>query len=123
MLSAGGMASSTSGYDASVTDTILDVRRHKGPDQIRGAVQYDPDELLKADRLTLPLPRESPIAVYGDSEDVVRDVVERLRREGYAGASALEGGIERWEDAGKPTEQVTQEQPIPGESTAGIRRW
>lgn len=111
------------GYDETVTDIILDVRRHKGHEQIRGAVAYDPDELLKADRLALPLPRESPIAVYGDSGEVVRDVVERLQREGYTGAAALEGGIEGWKDAGKPTEHVTQEQPIPGESAAGIRRW
>lgn len=117
------MRSSTVGYDGNVTDFILDVRRHKRHDQIRGAIQYDPDELLKADRLALPLPRESPIAVYGDSDGDVRDVVERLHREGYAGAAPLEGGIERWEEAGKPTEQITQEQPIPGESTAGIRRW
>lgn len=123
MLSAGGMPSSTNGYHHRVTDIILDVRRHKRHEQIRGAIQYDPDELLKADRLALPLPREAPIAVYGDSDDVVRDIVERLHREGYAGAAALEGGMEGWEDAGKPTEQVTQEQPVPGESAAGIRRW
>ena len=99
---------------------LLDVRMRPGRKQIRGAIHYDPKHLLEADPLALPLPRESAIAVYGDSQNVVAAVVDKLQRSGYSGAAALDGGIEAWHDAGLPLEDATQEQPIPGEAAAGI---
>ena len=102
--------------------TILDVRRRAGKRQIRGALRYDPHALLQADALSLPLDRESPIAVYGDSEKIVGEIVDRLRKQGYGGAAPLRGGIEAWENARLPMEDATQEQPVPGEPGSGMRR-
>lgn len=101
---------------------ILDVRRRTGGHQVRGAVRYDAKLLLEAPKLTLPLSHDAPIAVYGDSADVVAEVVERLRRDGYSGAAPLAGGFFAWRDAGRPLEEITQEQPIPGEPEAGLHR-
>lgn len=104
------------------TTAILDVRRHTGGRQIRGATRYDAKLLLDAAKLTLPLPHAAPIAVYGDSDEAVADVVARLRRDGYEGAAPLAGGFEGWSAAARPIEETTQEQPIPGEPGAGMRR-
>jgi len=101
---------------------ILDVRRHKGRRQIRGAVQYHPNQLLDADSLTLPLPRDGPIVVYGDDDSEVDEVVERLHENGFSGAARLEGGMLAWQSAGLALEDLTQEQPIPDEPSSGLRR-
>lgn len=101
---------------------IVDVRMRPGRKQIRGAIHYDPKHLLEADPLVLPLPHDGPIAVYGDSQNVVAAVVDKLQRSGYGGAAALDGGIEAWHDAGLPLEDATQEQPVPGEAGAGLPR-
>jgi rhodanese-related sulfurtransferase len=102
------------------TTPVLDVRRSPGREQIRGALQYDAKALLDADPLTLPLPHDGPIAVYGDDDETVGRVVEKLRGAGYAGAAALAGGIGAWKAAGLPLEAVTEDQPVPGEPGAGI---
>ena len=102
------------------TTPVLDIRHSPGREQIRGALQYDAKALLDADPLTLPLPHDGPIAVYGDDNEAVARVVEKLRGAGYAGAAALDGGIEAWKAAGLPLEGVTEEQPVPGEPNAGI---
>ncbi|HKU80654.1 MAG TPA: rhodanese-like domain-containing protein [Candidatus Tumulicola sp.] len=104
------------------TTAILDVRRHAGGHQIRGATRYDARLLLDAPKLALPLSHEAPIAVYGDSDETVARVVERLRRDGYTGAAPLAGGFLGWRDSGRPVEALTQEQPIPGEPGAGMQR-
>ena len=101
---------------------ILDVRRHKGRRQIRGAVQYHPNQLLDADSLALPLPRDGPIAVYGDDDSEVDRVVARLQENGFSGAARLEGGMLAWQNAGLPLEDLTQDQPIPDEPSSGLRR-
>jgi rhodanese-related sulfurtransferase len=110
------------GKDVTATAEILDLRRHPGKHQIRGAVRYDPRALLDAQPLVLPLSHDAPIVVYADSDDVVAAVVARLKQSGYAGAEALEGGIEAWERAGLALEELTQEQPVPGEPNAGMKR-
>jgi rhodanese-related sulfurtransferase len=104
------------------TTPVLDVRMRTGSKQICGAVHYDPKALLEAQPLVVPLPRDRPIAVYGDSDSVVVAVIDKLRRSGYGGAARLEGGIEAWRDAGLPLEQSTQEQPVPGEEGSGLPR-
>ncbi|HEY1655076.1 MAG TPA: rhodanese-like domain-containing protein [Candidatus Tumulicola sp.] len=109
-------------HEVSATTEILDVRHHSGKHQIRGAVRYDPKALLDADPLVLPLTHDGPIAVYADSDDTVRAVVARLKSSGYGGATPLEGGIDAWQDAGLPLEEITQEQPVPGEPGAGMKR-
>jgi rhodanese-related sulfurtransferase len=103
------------------TTSILDVR-HSGHRQIRGALQYDPKALLDADPLALPLPHDRPVAVYGDNDETVGHVVQKLRAGGYSGAAPLTGGIAAWESAGLPLEEITEEQPVPGEPGSGMHR-
>lgn len=106
----------------STTMPIVDARRHPGKEQIRGALRYDERALLSEERLALPLPHEGRIVVYADSEKEAEEVAERLRDQGFTQAAVLEGGFEAYREAGLPTEQITQEQPIPGSEGTGIPR-
>ncbi len=103
------------------TTSILDVR-HSGHRQIRGALRYNAKALLDADPLALPLPHDAPVAVYGDNDETVARVVKKLRAAGYSGAAPLAGGIDAWESAGLPLEEITEEQPVPGEPGSGMHR-
>lgn len=104
------------------TIPVLDARRHPGKEQIRGALRYDERALLAEERLALPLPHDRPIVVYADSEDDAQRVAERLQEQGFSHAVVLEGGFEAYRQAGLPTEELTQEQPIPGAPGTGIPR-
>ena len=100
----------------------LDVRAHTGGKQIRGALRYDRRALLKADPLTLPLPRESRVIVYADDDASASEVAARLKQQGYGGAAVLEGGFEAYKALDLPVEDATQEQPVPGNESTGIPR-
>lgn len=106
----------------STTMPIVDARRHPGKEQIRGALRYDEKALLSEEHLTLPLPHDGRIVVYADSEQDAERVAQRLREQGYAQAAVLEGGFDAYRQAGLPTEEITQEQPIPGHEGTGIPR-
>jgi rhodanese-related sulfurtransferase len=106
----------------STTMPIIDARRHPGKEQIRGALRYDERAMLTEERLTLPLPHDGRIVVYADSDDEAEQVAARLREQGYAQAAVLEGGFDAYREAGLPTEEITQEQPIPGHEGTGIPR-
>ena len=99
---------------------ILDLRKHRHGEQIRGAVHYDPEALLKADPLVLPLPKERTIALYADDERVLEEISAKLLANGYEDVEAIDGGIDAWKAAGRPTEPETQDQPVPSVDTAGI---
>ncbi|HET6896072.1 MAG TPA: rhodanese-like domain-containing protein [Candidatus Baltobacteraceae bacterium] len=122
MNEAGGVQRVRASEIDSTTMPIVDARRHPGKQQIRGALRYDERALLTEERLTLPLPHEGRIVVYADSEEDAQRVAERLREQGYEQAAVLEGGFEAYQQAGLPTEEITQEQPIPGHEGTGIPR-
>jgi rhodanese-related sulfurtransferase len=122
MNEAGGVQRVRASEIDSTTMPIVDARRHPGKQQIRGALRYDERALLTEERLTLPLPHEGRIVVYADSEEDAQRVAERLREQGYEQAAVLEGGFEAYKQAGLPTEEITQEQPIPGHEGTGIPR-
>ncbi len=100
---------------------VLDIRKHTHNEQIRGAVRYDPKKLLEADKLVLPLAKENLVVLCADDEKLASEIAARLEREGYQDVVLLRGGLEEWKAHGLPTEEATQEQPIPGEEDAGIR--
>ena len=122
MSEAGGMPPVRANEIDSTTMPILDARRHPGKEQIRGALRYDERALLTEERLTLPLPHEGRIVVYADSDEDAERVASRLREQGYEQAAVLEGGFEAYREAGLPTEEITQEQPVPGHEGTGIPR-
>jgi rhodanese-related sulfurtransferase len=101
------------------TIAVVDVRRHRHGEQIRGSVHYDARKLENTAKLLLPLSHEAPIAVYGDDDEQAATVVAALRAAGYAQAAVLNGGFEYWRELGYPVEDATQEQPIPGDESAG----
>ena len=43
---------------------FVDVRSHPDNTQIKGAVYYDPEEILSTDRTALPVPKNQPIITY-----------------------------------------------------------
>lgn len=122
MSEAGGVPRVRASEIDSTTMPILDARRHPGKEQIRGALRYDERALLSEERLTLPLPHEGRIVVYADSDDDAERVAARLREQGYEQAAVLDGGFDAYREAGLPTEEITQEQPIPGHEGTGIPR-
>ena len=122
MNEAGGVQRVRASEIDSTTMPIVDARRHPGKQQIRGALRYDERALLTEERLTLPLPHEGRIVVYADSEEDAQRIAERLREQGYEQAAVLEGGFEAYQQAGLPTEDITQEQPVPGHEGTGIPR-
>jgi rhodanese-related sulfurtransferase len=103
------------------TMPVIDVRRHAGKEQIRGAVRYDSKALLRVEPLALPFAHDERIVVYGDDENEAAQVAARLRQHGFTDVSLLDGGFQAYRAAGLPTEELTQEQPIPG-SESGIPR-
>lgn len=100
---------------------ILDLRKHRHGEQIRGALRYDAHALLKADPLVLPLPKERTIAIYTDDERTAEAVGKKLLEYGYEDVEEIDGGIDAWKAAGRPTEPETQEQPVPSVDEAGIK--
>lgn len=122
MNEAGGVQRVRASEIDSTTMPIVDARRHPGRQQIRGALRYDERALLTEERLALPLPHEGRIVVYADSEEEAERVAERLREQGYEQTVVLEGGFEAYQQAGLPTEEITQEQPVPGHEGTGIPR-
>ena len=106
--------------DTNTTPTI-DVRRHPGKEQIRGALRYDPKALLTGEPLALPFAHDGRIVVYGDDEDEAVRIASRLRQEGFVNAAILEGGFDAYRSAGLLVEEITQQQPVPG-TESGIPR-
>lgn len=104
--------------DASVA--VFDVRRHRGKAQLRGAVFYRYDHFDGASDLALPLSHDQVVLVYADDDDAAARVVRKLHEYGFERAQAIEGGFAALENAGARLEEVTQEQPLPGEPEAGI---
>ena len=106
--------------DVGNEDTILDVRRHVGSAQIRGARRYEPKHLLEAASLMLPLNVEGTIVLNADSEKEADEIGDSLTATGAQDVRFLSGGIEGWRKPGRPTEEPTQEQPIPKVPSAGL---
>ena len=101
--------------------TLIDVRRKPDRQQVRGAHRYDPEKLMEAEKLDLPLPHDGTIVVYCGHGNSCPAIAQRLRDEGFENAVYLEGGYEAAKAANLPLEELTQDQPIPGEASAGIK--
>ncbi len=101
--------------------TFIDIRKHPDGHQIRGALRYDGKKLLDADELSLPLSHDGKIVVYCGSGNSCVAVAQAMREKGFGNAVALAGGYEAAKEAGLPLEELTREQPIPGQEDAGIK--
>ena len=103
------------------TLTLIDIRKNPDDRQIRGSVRYNGQKLLEAEKLSLPISHDQTVVVYCGSGNSCVRVAERLREQGFEGAVALEGGYEAAKEAGLPLEEISRQQPIPGEETTGTR--
>lgn len=101
--------------------TFIDIRKHPDGQQLRGALRYDGSKLLEADKLSLPLSHDGKIVVYCGHGNSCVAVAQAMRDKGFENAVALAGGYEAAKAAGLPVEELTQEQPIPGQEDAGIK--
>jgi len=77
---------------------IMDVRPDPDTTQIRGAVHYDPADLMAADTLHLPVPAETLIVTYcsDPGEATSARVARRLMDHGFRNAHPLLGGYMAW---------------------------
>ena len=95
--------------------TILNVGKHQGRSEIRGAVRYRPHDLLTPDHLALPIAPDRPVVLYdehGDGDPAGR-IAEKLQADGFADVRILQGGFEAWERAAGPTQEPSLEQAVP----------
>lgn len=93
---------------------ILDVRRHPDDTHIKGSRRIDPQDLLEADHVVLPVPHDRLIITYCTCprETTSAKVALRLRDAGYLNAYPLLNGYEAWERLGFPTEPRTAQRPL-----------
>src|SRR5687768_4974412 len=96
---------------------IIDVRSEDSylarPRVIPGALRGRPDQV---DRWARTLPRTRAIAVYCVAgHEVGRSVANELAAMGYP-ASSLDGGLEEWMRAGRPTVRARADLDAPGGS-------
>ncbi len=95
--------------------TVIDVGRHPGPRQIVGAIRYRPSDLLRAQRLLLPLDHERAVVLYGSRgcDHQIEAIAEKMRLSGFASVSIYGGTIWDYEAAGGRTEESSYEQIVP----------
>ena len=94
--------------------TIIDIGKHAGKPQIRGAIRYRPQDLLTAKRLMLPLSLDKPVVLYDEhgGDDATKQIAEKLRDAGFR-VEILEGGLAAWKDGGGPVQEASLEQVVP----------
>ena len=95
--------------------TIINVGEHQGSVEIRGAIRYRPHDLLRPERLALPIAPERPVVLYDEDGrgDMTNQIAERLRQEGFRDVRILEGGLKAWTRSGGPTQEPSFEQVVP----------
>ncbi len=85
---------------------VLDVRQRRDDLQIPTSFWFDPNDLLKADRILVSARKDQLIVTYDDSPDeaMSSQIAEKLIAQGYWNAHPLEGGIDAWREQGFPIE-------------------
>jgi rhodanese-related sulfurtransferase len=95
--------------------TVIDVGRHAGSRQIAGAIRYRPDDLLRAERLLLPVDRERAVVLYGTRgwDRQFEEIAEKFRQNGFSNVRIYGGSLQDFEDAGGRTEDSSYEESVP----------
>jgi 3-mercaptopyruvate sulfurtransferase SseA len=95
--------------------TILNVGKHAGHREIRGAARYRPNDLLKPDHLAIPIAQDKPVILYDEhgNGDLTKQIAEKLRANGFTDVRTLQGGYSAWEKAEAPTQEPSIEQVVP----------
>ncbi len=95
--------------------TILNVGKHGGRREIRGAVRYRPHDLLTPDHLAIPIATDKPVVLYDEhgNGDLTNQIAEKLTANGFTDVRTLQGGYAAWEKADAPTQEPSMEQVVP----------
>ncbi|HEY0394989.1 MAG TPA: rhodanese-like domain-containing protein [Candidatus Elarobacter sp.] len=95
--------------------TILDVGKHQGRREIRGAVRYRPHDLLTPDHLAIPIAPDKPVVLYDEKGggDLTAQIAAKLAANGFTDVRTLTGGFAAWEQADGPTQEASLEQVVP----------
>jgi 3-mercaptopyruvate sulfurtransferase SseA len=95
--------------------TIINVGRHQGKAEIRGAIRYRPHDLLTPSHLALPIAPELPLVLYDEhgKNDETQQIAQRFEQDGFKNVRTLQGGYAAWEAAGGETQEPTMEQVVP----------
>jgi rhodanese-related sulfurtransferase len=95
--------------------TILNVGKHAGHREIRGAVRYRPHDLLTPDHLAIPIAAEKPVILYDEhgNGDLTNQIAEKLKANGFKDVRTLQGGYTAWEKANAETQEPSIEQVVP----------
>ncbi|MEA2718409.1 MAG: hypothetical protein QOJ39_273 [Candidatus Eremiobacteraeota bacterium] len=95
--------------------TILNVGKHQGHAEIRGAVCYRPHDLLTPEHLAIPIAPDQPVILYDEkgNGDLTSQIAEKLAQNGFTDVRILEGGYAAWEEAGGETQEASMEQVVP----------
>jgi 3-mercaptopyruvate sulfurtransferase SseA len=104
--------------------TILNVGKHAGHREIRGAVRYRPHDLITPERLAIPIAPDKPVVLYDEKGDgdLTAQVAEKLRESGFADVRILKGGFAAWETAGGETQESSLEQLVPPMSASEVQQ-
>ncbi len=95
--------------------TILNVGKHAGHREIRGAVRYRPHDLLTPDHLAIPIAPDKPVVLYDENGrgDLTAQIAEKLRANGFGDVRTLSGGFAAWEGTDGETQEPSMEQVVP----------
>ena len=104
--------------------TILNVGKHGGHREIRGAVRYRPHDLLTPDHLAIPIAPDKPVILYDEhgNSDLTKQIVEKLQANGFKDVRTLQGGFSAWEKAEAPTQEASIEQVVPPTSASEVQQ-
>jgi 3-mercaptopyruvate sulfurtransferase SseA len=95
--------------------TVLNVGKHAGHREIRGAVRYRPHDLLTPEHLAIPIAPDKPVILYderGDGDQTAK-IADKLVGDGYSDVRILRGGFAAWEAANGDTQEPSLEQVVP----------
>jgi rhodanese-related sulfurtransferase len=104
--------------------TIINVGKHQGRREIRGAIRYRPNDLLTPEHLALPIAPEKPVVLYDEKGDGDRtqQIADKFTADGFTDVRILEGGFAAWERAGGETQEPSLEQIVPPMRASEVQR-
>ncbi len=104
--------------------TILNVGKHAGRREIRGAARYRPHDLLTPDHLAIPIAPDKPVILYDENGDgdLTKQIAEKLQHNAFTDVRILQGGFAAWEKANAPTQESSLEQVVPATSSSEVQK-
>ena len=99
--------------------TIINAGHAPGAREIRGAVRYNPHELLNSVHLALPISHEAPVVLYAahGPDGELHKIAEKMLADGFSNVSVFDGKLSDYEDAGGETQEPSMQQVVPPMST------